>query len=142
MPLTYSDDQRRAYLNLTDSVGARWMAMFEGDTAFYSAIYWDLLTTLWRTRNPIRKTDMVRSLNGVKSPLTAGKYIDEALRRGLIVERENPRDARSKLLALSPPMRAQLDGFFDDAVDAMCRSAQAVADGTAVDTAPRAATYK
>jgi len=119
MPLTYTDEQRRDYLTFTDKVGAGWVQLFAGDTAFYSAAYWDLFTHLWRLNEPVRKTDAFGAITGVKSPLTASKYIETALARGLIVEKENPRDARSKLLALSPQMRAQMDAFFDDAVDEM-----------------------
>ena len=119
MPLTYNDEQRRAYLVFTDKVGAGWVKLFAGDTEFYSAAYWDLFTHLWRIDKPVRKTDAAAAITGVKSPLTASKYIETALARGLIVEKENPKDARSKLLALSPQMRAQMDAFFDDAVDEM-----------------------
>ena len=123
MPLTYSDQQRRAYLEFTDKLGAGWIKLFAGDTEFYSAAYWDLFTYLWRTTEPVRKTDALSAITGVKSPLTAGKYIDTALRRGLIVENVNPNDARSKLVSLSAPMRAQMDAFFDDAVDEMKKAA-------------------
>lgn len=126
MPLTYDDAQRRAYLVLTDSIGRQWLALFEGDTDFYHAAYWDLLTSLWRAEAPVRKTDATRLLTGVKSPLTAAKYIDTAIKRGLVAERDNPDDARSKLLALTPQMRAQLDRFFDDAVDVMLKTAERV----------------
>ena len=30
----------------------KWLEVFEGDTEFYSATYWDLLTGLWRTDGP------------------------------------------------------------------------------------------
>lgn len=126
MPLTYTDDQRRGYLEFIDRIGIKWVNVFEGDTEFYSAAYWDLLTHLWRNPNPIRKTDAGRTITGVKSPLTAAKYIDTALERGMIIEKENPEDARSKLLALSPPMRAQLDAFFDDAVHELRSAAKDV----------------
>lgn len=116
MPLTYTDSQRRVYLEFTDRIGKGWVEVFEGDTDFYSAAFWDLFTHLWRNPEPVRKTDAGRAITGVKSPLTAAKYIDTALSRGMIIEKENPEDARSKLLALSPPMRAQMDAFFDDAV--------------------------
>jgi len=119
MPLTYTDEQRRAYLTFTDKLGVGWVQLFAGDTEFYSAAYWDLFTHLWRRDEPVRKTDAIGAITGVKSPLTASKYIDTALARGLVIEKENPRDARSKLLALSPQMRAQMDTFFDDAVDEM-----------------------
>lgn len=116
MPLTYTDSQRRVYLEFTDRIGRGWVEVFEGDTDFYNAAFWDLFTHLWRNPEPVRKTDAGRAITGVKSPLTAAKYIDTALGRGMIIEKENPEDARSKLLALSPPMRAQMDAFFDDAV--------------------------
>ena len=123
MPLTYNDDQRRAYLAFIDRIGMGWVQVFDGDTDFYSAAYWDLFTYLWRNKNPQRKTDAMSAITGVKSPLTASKYIDTTLSRGRIVEKDNPHDARSKLLALSGPMRAQMDAFFDDAVDEMRKSA-------------------
>lgn len=126
MPLTYTDEQRRAYLQLTDHVGANWVTLFGGDTEFYSAVYWDILSHLWRNSEAVRKTDLIRAIHGIKSPLTATKYIDEAIKRGLILARDNPKDARSKLMALTPQMRAQLDTFFDDAVDAMCKAAKDV----------------
>ena len=116
MPLTYTDSQRRVYLEFTDRIGKGWVEVFEGDTDFYNAAFWDLFTHLWRNPEPVRKTDAGRAITGVKSPLTAAKYIDTALSRGMIIEKDNPEDARSKLLALSPPMRAQMDAFFDDAV--------------------------
>lgn len=124
MPLTYNDQQRRAYLAFTDKVGAGWVQLFAGDTEFYSAAYWDLLTHLWRVADPVRKTDAISAITGVRSPLTASKYIETALSRGLIIEKDNPRDARSKLLTLSPQMRAQMDTFFDDAVDEMKKAVE------------------
>ena len=126
MPLTYNDDQRRAYLAFIDRIGMGWVKVFDGDTDFYSAAYWDLFTYLWRNKTPQRKTDAMSSITGVKSPLTASKYIDTALGRGLIIEKDNPSDARSKLFALSSPMRAQMDAFFDDAVDEMRKSVSGI----------------
>ena len=63
----FNDDQRRKYLNLTDQVGMKWLEVFEGDTEFYSAAYWDLLTGLWRTDGPRRKTDARGLMKGIKS---------------------------------------------------------------------------
>lgn len=128
MPLRYTDADRHTYLGFLDQMGARWIELFAGDTEFYSAAYWDLLTFLWRHPDPVRKTDAQASITGVKSPLTAAKYLEIAIKRGLIVEKANPADARSKLLALSPALRAQLDGFFDDAVATMCTTAAKISD--------------
>jgi hypothetical protein len=55
-------------------------------------------------------------MKAVKSPHTAAKYVDTAVRRGILIESDNPDDARSKLLALSPEMKQRLDGFLDAAV--------------------------
>ena len=122
----YNDDQRREYLNLTDQVGLKWLEIFEGDTEFYSAAYWDLLTSLWRAGGPQRKTDALGMMKGIKSVHTAGKYLDTAIRRGIIVETDNPQDARSRLVALSADMRRRLDGFFDVAVGVLRRSGREV----------------
>jgi hypothetical protein len=116
MRLKYNHDQRREYLVLTDHVGMKWMETFEGDTDFYSAAFWDLLTGLWRAVEPVRKTDALATMKGIKSAHTAGKYLEAALKRGFVIERDNPKDARSKLVELSPDMRRKLDGFFDTAV--------------------------
>lgn len=124
MPLNYSDEQRRQYLVFTDKVGMGWVQLFGGDTEFYSAAYWDLLTHLWRNTKAVRKTDALAAITGVKSPLTASKYLDTALSRGLVVEQDNPEDARSKLITLSQPMRAQMDQFFDDAVGEMKKTVE------------------
>ncbi len=122
MPLRYTDADRRIYLEFLEHMGREWIELFAGDTTFYSAAYWDLLTFLWRHPDPVRKTDAQAAITGVKSQLTAAKYVETAIKYGLIIEKPNPTDARSKLLALAPALRAQLDGFFDDAVAAMCKT--------------------
>lgn len=119
MALTYNPDQHRLYMAFADRIGGKWLTLFEGDTDFYNAAYWDLLTRMWRANGPVRKTDALKFMTAIKSAHTAGKYLDAALEKGLIVERDNPADARSKLLALSDDMRARLDGFFDTVIGEM-----------------------
>ncbi|MFQ5763577.1 MAG: hypothetical protein ACE5GT_01500 [Rhodospirillales bacterium] len=126
MPLKYNDDQRREYLHLTDRVGQRWLEMFEGDAEMYSAAHWDLLTGLWRAGGPLRKTGALGLMKGIKSPHTGGKVLEAAIRRGIVVETENPHDARSKLVKLSPAMAKRLDQFFDDAVGELRRAGREV----------------
>lgn len=116
MALKYNLQQRKQYLLMTHSIGFAWLKLFGDDKEFYSAAYWDLLTNIWNESKPVRKTDALRFMNAVKSAHTAGKYIDFALKRGILVETDNPGDARSKLLSLSPQMRERMDAFFDDAV--------------------------
>lgn len=117
MNLKYNQTQRREYLNMTDRIGLNWLEVFQGDTGFYLAAYWDLFTRLWKTGAPVRKTDALKFMVGIKSAQTAGKYIETALEKGLILEKDNPEDARSRLLELSPQMKERLDLFFDQAVD-------------------------
>ena len=124
--LKFNDDQCRENLNLTDQVRMKWLEVFEGDTEFYSATYWDLLTGLWRKDGPRRKTDALGLMKGIKSVHTGGKYLGTAIERGIVVETDNPQDARSKLVALSADMRERLDDFFDAAVGILRRSGQEV----------------
>lgn len=126
MKLTYSKRQSEEYLNMSDRIGTRWVGVFRGDTEFYSAAYWDLFKGLWRAGEPVRKTDALAFMTAVKSAHTAGKYIDTALDRGLLIETPNPRDARSKLIGLSDEMRARLDVFFDSVVGEICRTSEAI----------------
>jgi hypothetical protein len=114
--LKYNDDQRREYLIMTDEIGHTWVQIFEGNTEFYSAAYWDLLTSMWRNNKSVRKTDALGFMKAIKSAHTAGKYIESALSYGFLIEMDNPDDARSKLLVLSDDMRLKLDSFFDNAV--------------------------
>ena len=114
--LTYNAAQHREYLTMIDQVGRNWLEVFQGNTDFYSAVYWDLLTGIWRRDGPVRKTDALGFMTSVKSPQTAGRYVEDAIRQGILQEKDNPRDARSKLLSLTPEMKDRLDAFFDKAV--------------------------
>lgn len=126
MALEYNHDQRREYLEMTDRIGAGWLEVFQGNTDFYSAVYWDLLTGIWRRDGPVRKTDALNSMTAIRSAHTAGKYVEAALAQGLLVEEDNPEDARSKLLGLSPEMKDKLDAFFDLAVGELRKSKRRV----------------
>ena len=48
MKLKYSADQRVEYLSMIDRIGRGWLDVFEGNTEFYSAVYWDLVTSFER----------------------------------------------------------------------------------------------
>ena len=114
--MKYNDDQRREYLVMTDKIGHSWVNIFEGNTEFYSAAYWDLLTSMWLNKGAVRKTDALGFMKAIKSAHTAGKYIESALSYGFLTEMDNPDDARSKLLVLSDDMRLKLDTLFDNAI--------------------------
>lgn len=118
------DKARRAFLGMMDRVGERWLQLFDRNPELYSAAYWDLFTTMWAAGEPIRKTEALAAMKGVKSVHTAGKYLDAAIRHGFIRESSNPSDARSKLVQITPWMQARLDEFFDEAVTDIMHTAR------------------
>ena len=124
--MDYGRTQHEEYLRMTEKVGEHWLKVFGNDTEFWSAVYWDLFTKLWQAQSDVRKTDALGYMNSVKSAHTAGKYLETAIRRGLIEERNNPSDARSKLVCLSPLLQERLDAFFDSAVQEMTHAATRV----------------
>ncbi len=134
--LKYNLEQRLEYLAMIDRVGGGWLEVFQGNTEFYSAAYWDLLTEIWRHSEPVRKTDALRFMKAVKSPHTAGKYIGSAIRYGIVLEEDNPEDARSKLLRLSDDMRGRLDRFFDRCVGEVRKANRSVEAKGPVPKAP------
>ncbi len=126
MTLKYNNAQHRLYLDFTDRIGGARLHLFEGDTEFYSAAFWDFLKFIWRSHRPGRKTDALGSMTALKSAHTPGKYLETALEKGLILETDNPLDARSKLLALSPEMRTKLDVFFDGVISELRKTCRHV----------------
>lgn len=126
MKLTFTNEQHRTYMEFNDTVGREWVQVFEGDTDFYNAAYWDLFNNMWRSRTPVRKTDALKFMNGIKSAHTAGKYLEAALQKGLLIEQDNPKDARSKLLTLSPDLRKRMDAFFDYSVTEMFKTCKQI----------------
>lgn len=126
MELKYSEEQRREYLEMVGRIGEHWLTVFGNKKEFYSSDYWDVLSRIWKNGVPVRKTDALNFMISIKSTHTAGKYLDTALRHGYLVETDNPRDARSKLVDLSPDMRRRLDEFFDQAVDELRSSNQVI----------------
>ena len=126
MALKFNNAQHKQYLEMIDGIGHRWVEVFEGNTQFYSAAYWDLLTGIWRADGAVRKTDALRYMTAIKSAHTASKYVEHSIKEGILIESDNPDDARSKLLVLSEDMRGRLDSFFDSAVGRVRRASRAI----------------
>jgi len=124
MELKYNTEQHKEYLRMTARRGRAWLNVFGDDREFWSAAYWDLFTGLWDSDGPVRKTDALRFMRAVKSAHTAGKYVEAALQKGLLIQQVNTEDSRSKLLSLSPELRRRLDGFFDTAVGEIRRTSR------------------
>ena len=120
--LKYTSEQRREYLFMIDRISGNWLNVFDGNELFYDTKYWDLFKTIWQSDRPVTKTEALRCMTGVKSAHTAGKYLETAIREGLLLEQDNPDDKRSKFIVLAPRMKQRLDLFFDRAVSEVRRS--------------------
>ncbi len=120
--LKYNEDQRQEYMQLMGRMSVNWLEVFGGKEVFYSAQYWDLFTTIWRSARPVTKTEALKCMTGIKSAHTAGRYLETAITEGLLVEEDNPEDKRSRLIRLSPEMKRNLDVFFDRAVSELRKS--------------------
>jgi hypothetical protein len=94
--LKYNEEQRREYMQLMGRMSVNWLDVFGGKEVFYSAQYWDLFTTIWRSERPVTKTEALKCMTGIKSAHTAGRY--------------------------SPGMKSNLDTFFDRAVSELRKS--------------------
>ena len=125
MALKYNTAQHKEYLRMSMRRGMAWLNVFGDDRDFWSAAYWDLFTGMWDSDGPVRKTDALKFMRAVKSAHTAGKYVEAAIKKRFLVEHNNPEDARSKLLTLSPGMRERLDAFFDSSVGEIRRTSRA-----------------
>ncbi|MFQ5483633.1 MAG: hypothetical protein ACE5ER_12845, partial [Nitrospinaceae bacterium] len=89
--------------------------------------FWDLLTGIWKRGGQVRKTDAAKLMVGIKSAQTAAKYVESALEQRILQETENPKDARSRLVVLTPEMKWKLDAFFNKAVTEMRKASDRVA---------------
>ena len=77
-----------------------------------------LFTELWlRGNDAVTKTDAYELVQGV-SLQTAMKYVRQAIAEGYLEELDNPRDARSRLIRMTPGLREQFNGVIDRASEA------------------------
>jgi len=107
------------------------IALRELDDAWVSAfhrvglgdIYFSrLFTELWLRRNDaVTKSDAYGLVQGV-GVQTAMKYVRQAIADGYLEELENPGDARSRLIRMSPGLREMFNGVIDRASEAFGRA--------------------
>ncbi len=107
-----SNEDRRIFAQALKQVGLHWQTVLHDDE-FQSPNYFDLFTEIWlKAGEPVCKTDCYRFMPGV-STQTAKKYVERAVARGHLLERHNPQDGRSRLIALSPSLKVRLEQIFD-----------------------------
>lgn len=81
-----------------------------------------LFTELWlRGNDAVTKTDAYELVQGV-SMQTAMKYVRQAIAEGYLEELENPGDARSRLIRMTPGLREMFNAVIDRASEAFGRA--------------------
>lgn len=112
----FSDTERCWFVLTLQNIDACWGEIVGGE-AYYDLHYSDLFTRLWlsRDRSP-RKTELYDFMPRV-SRRTAVKYVDRAIREGLLVQETDPVDRRSKRVSLSPELLKRIESFLDRSLE-------------------------
>jgi hypothetical protein len=109
------DASRMRFLQALRELDEAWVCVFA--QAGFSDIYFSrLFTELWLRGDEavIAKTDAYGLVKDL-SPQTAMKYVRRAIEEGYLEEVENPADGRSRLLRITPLLRACLSEVIDRA---------------------------
>lgn len=114
-------DRRKRFLIALRELDDAWVSAFHrvglGDIYFSR-----LFTELWlRGNDAVTKTDAYELVQGV-SLQTAMKYVRQAIADGHLEELENPEDARSRLIRMTPGLRELFNGVIDRASEAFGRA--------------------
>jgi len=108
------EDHRAHFLRGLREVDDAWVAAFHR-TGFGDVYFSRLFTELWLLRGgAVPKSDAYGLVQGV-STQTAMKYVRQATAEGYLEEFDNPDDGRSRLIRMSPRLRALFDEFIDRA---------------------------
>jgi hypothetical protein len=124
-PCRYSDTRRRQFIGLLSDTDQYWVEVM-GDRLFHDLNYYDLFTRMWLRSNearngpsgssgPIetfRKSELYQLMPNV-SQRTAIKYIQIAIDNGLLIERMNSGDLRSRQITMSADLTQRIELFLD-----------------------------
>lgn len=109
-----TDARRRRFLAALRELDSAWVESFH-DTGLSDVYFSRLFTELWlRGETPVAKTDAYSYVKGV-GVQTAMKYVKRAIDEGYLEEVDNPDDGRSRLIRMSPRLRATFEALVDRA---------------------------
>ncbi len=112
-----SRERRTRFLVAMRELDEAWLETFR-ETGLSDLYFSRLFTELWlRGTEAVPKTDAYGYVKGV-GVQTAMKYVKRAVDEGYLEEVENPADGRSRLLRMSPRLRAAFEALIDRAARA------------------------
>jgi len=113
----HSDRKRRHFVVALTSSDQYWGELF-GDNIFYDLNYSDLFTRMWLNADKAyRKTDLYAFMPKV-SQRTAAKYLQQAIDRGLLIEKQDDEDRRSRRITMSSDLRQRIEMYLDYSISA------------------------
>ena len=108
-----SEKRRRDMLHLLRRVDQAWFDAFR-ESGFSDVYFSRLFTELWlRGDTALSKTDAYGLVKGVGTQ-TAIKYVRRAIEEGYLEEVDNPSDGRSRLLRMTPKLKARFARVIDE----------------------------
>ncbi len=110
-------ERRARFLVALRELDEAWLETFR-ETGLSDLYFSRLFTELWlRGTEAVPKTDAYSYVKGV-GVQTAMKYVKRAVDEGYLEEVENPADGRSRLIRMSPRLRAAFEALIDRAARA------------------------
>ena len=108
----FSDQERERFVISLLKIDAYWLQLF-GNTEFNELHYSDLFTAMWlRREKSVHKTEACSFMTNI-SAKTAIKYLNNAVLAGYLIEVEDPKDKRSKLVKMSDDLCVSIENFID-----------------------------
>ena len=108
----YTNHERERFVISLLKIDAYWLKLF-GNTEFNELHYSDLFTAMWlRREKSVHKTEACSFMTNI-SAKTAIKYLNNAVSAGYLIEVEDPRDKRSKLVKMSAELSISIEKFID-----------------------------
>ena len=121
-PCRHPDTRRCDFISLLNDTDQYWVEVM-GDRLFHDLNYYDLFTQMWLRLNnrrdtpsgggeAFRKSELYQFMPNI-SQRTAIKYIQIAIDHGLLIERMDPGDLRSRRVSMSADLRRRIELFLD-----------------------------
>jgi hypothetical protein len=109
-----SAERRLRFVLALRELDDAWVETFH-ETGFSDVYFSRLFSELWlRGSAAVSKTDAYGFVTGVGTQ-TAMKYVRKAISEGYLIEVDNPADARSRLIRMSPTLTQRFEQLIDRA---------------------------